>query len=157
MRRFQAFAADLKRDLPHIPYAEDFWAFVEAGAKLAELHVNYEAQPQYPLKFISEPGVPLDLRVERMRLSKDKTQLKYNASLTLDGIPAAALDYRLGQYSALEWVVNQYRVKTHERSQIVNDANDAENPRYIVALIGSVITVSLETLKIVEGLPVLNL
>ena len=149
----ERYAANLKRDLPHIPYADDFWAFVDAGSKLAELHLNYEKQPQYPLNFISEPGVPLDLRVERMRLSKDKTQLKYNASLTLDGIPAEALDYRLGQYSALEWLVNQYRVKTFDRSQIVNDANDAENPRYIVELIGSVITVSLETLKIVEGLP----
>ena len=151
----ERYAADLKRDLPHIPYADDFWAFADAGAKLAELHVNYEAQPRYPLKFISEPGVPLDLRVERMRLSKDKTQLKYNASLTLDGIPGEALDYRLGRYSALEWVVNQYRVKTHERSQIVNDANDAEKPRYIVELIGSVITVSLETVKIIAGLPAL--
>ena len=149
----ERYAANLKRDLPHIPYADDFWAFVNAGSKLAELHLNYERQLQYPLNFISEPGVPLDLRVERMRLSKDKTQLKYNASLTLDGIPADALNYRLGQYSALEWLVNQYRVKTHDRSQIVNDANDAENPRYIVALIGSVITVSLETLKIIAGLP----
>ncbi len=149
----ERYAANLKRDLPHIPYADDFWAFADAGSKLAELHVNYERQPQYPLNFISEPGVPLDLRVERMQLSKDKTQLKYNASLTLDGIPAEALDYRLGQYSALEWLVNQYRVKTFDRSQIVNDANDAENPLYIVELIGSVITVSLETLKIIAGLP----
>ncbi len=148
------YAADLKRDLPHIPYAEDFWAFADAGAKLAELHVNYETQPQYPLNFISEPGVPLDLRVERMRLSKDKTQLKYNASLTLDGIPAKALEYQLGTRSALEWVVAQYRVKIDKnRSEIVNDANDAENPRSIVELIGSVITVSLETMEIIAGLP----
>ena len=90
LRRFQAFAADLRLDLPHIPYAEDFWAFVEAGAQLAELHVNYERQPQYRLKFISTPDAPLDLRVERMRLSKDKTQLKYNEYLTLAGIPAEA-------------------------------------------------------------------
>ena len=150
----ERYAADLKRDLPHIPYAKDFWAFVDAGAKLAELHVNYEAQAQYPLNFISEPGVPLDLRVERMRLSKDKTQLKYNASLTLDGIPAKALEYRLGTRSALEWVVAQYRVKIDKnRSEIVNDANDAENPRSIVELIGSVITVSLETMEIIAGLP----
>ncbi len=153
----ERYAADLKRDLPHIPYAEEFWAFADAGARLAEIHVNYEAQPQYPLKFISEPGVPLNLRVERMRLSKDKTQLKYNASLTLDGIPAKAWEYRLGNRSALEWVVAQYRVKCFDRSQIVNDPNDAERPRYLVELIGSVITVSLETVKVVEGLPSLNL
>ena len=154
----ERYAADLKRDLPHIPFAEDFWAFVDAGAKLAELHVNYETQPQYPLDFISKPGAPLDLRVERMRLSKDKTQLKYNESLTLAGIPAEAFAYRLGTRSALEWVLDQYRVKvdTH-RSEIVNDANDVENPRYIVELIGRVITVSLETVRVVAGLRSLSL
>ena len=150
----ERYAADLKRDLPHIPFAEDFWAFVDAGAKLAELHVNYETQPQYPLDFISKPSAPLDLRVERMRLSKDKTQLKYNESLTLAGIPAEAFAYRLGTRSALEWVLDQYRVKVDKnRSEIVNDVNDVENPRYIVELIGRVITVSLETVRVVEGLP----
>ena len=146
-------AADLKRDLPHIPYAPDFWAFANAGAKLAELHVHYEAQPQYPLTFVEDATRQLDFRVERMKLSKDKTSLLYNEFLTLEGIPAEVFSYRLGQYSALEWVVKQYRVKTDARSGIVNDPNDAANPRYIVALIGSVVTVSLETCKIVEGLP----
>ena len=154
----ERYAADLKRDLPHIPFAEDFWALVDAGAKLAELHVNYETQPQYPLDFISKPDAPLDLRVERMRLSKDKTQLKYNESLTLAGIPAEAFAYRLGTRSALEWVVDQYRVKIDKnRSEIVNNPNDVENPRYIVELIGRVITVSLETVKVVEGLRPLSL
>ena len=146
-------AADLKRDLPHIPYAEDFWAFANAGARLAELHVNYEAQPEYPLTFVEDATRQLDFRVERMKLSKDKTSLIYNEFLTLAGIPAEVFSYRLGQYSALEWVVKQYRVKTDARSGIVNDPNDASNPRYIVGLIGSVVTVSLETCGIVGGLP----
>ena len=88
-----------------------------------------------------------------MRLSKDKTQLKYNDFLTLDGIPAAAYEYRLGNRSALEWVVDQYRVKTDKRSGIVNDPNRASEPRYIVDLIGRVIYVSLRTVEIVGGLP----
>ena len=54
----------------------------------------------------------VDWRVEKMKLSKDKTQLVYNDFLTLDGIPAEVYDYRLGNRSALEWVVDQYRVKT---------------------------------------------
>ena len=149
----ERYAADLKRDLPHIPYADDFWAFANAGAKLAELHVHYETQPQYPLTFVEDATKQLDFRVKRMKFSKDKTRLLYNEFLTLAGIPAEVFSYRLGQYSALEWVVNQYRVKTDARSGIVNNPNDAANPRYIVALIGSVITVSLETCKIVEGLP----
>ena len=151
----ERYAADLKRDLPHIPYAPDFWAFARAGAQLAELHVNYETQPQYPLTFVEDATKQLDFRVERMKFSKDKTRLLYNDFLTLEGIPAAAFGYRLGPYSALEWVVNQYRVKSERRSGIVNNPNDAERPRYIVELIGSVITVSLETVKIIAGLPAL--
>ena len=151
----ERYAADLKRDLPHFPYADDFRAFAEAGARLADLHVHYETQPRYPLTFITKPDAPLDLRVERMRLSKDKTQLKYNEYLTLAGIPAETFAYRLGTRSALEWLVDQYRIKRDSRSQLVNDANDEGNPRYIVELIGSVITVSLETVKIIAGLPAL--
>ncbi len=149
----ERYAADLKRDLPHIPYAGDFWAFANAGARLAEIHVNYEAQPQYPLKFITKPDAPLNLRVEKMRLSKDRTRLAYNEFLTLAGIPAEAFAYRLGKRSALDWLINGYQVKTYDRSQLVNDANNTEKPRYIVALIGSVITVSLKTQEIVAGLP----
>ena len=87
-----------------------------------------------------------------MRLSKDKTQIKYNDFLTLDGIPKKVFDYKLGNRSALEWVIDQYRVKTDKRSGIVNDPNREDDPQYIVKLIGKVITVSLETVEIVEGL-----
>ena len=92
-----------------------------------------------------------------MRLSKDKAQLCYNDFLTLDGIPAAAFGYRLGNRSALEWVIDQYRVKTDKRSGIVNDPNRGDEPEYIVRLIGKVISVSLETVEIVEGLPELGI
>ena len=69
------------------------------------------------------PGQPLDYRVERMRLSKDRTQIRYNDFLALGGVPAEAFDYRLGNRSALEWVIDQYRVKTDRRSGIMNDPN----------------------------------
>ena len=88
-----------------------------------------------------------------MRLSKDKMQLKYNDFLTLDGIPAEAFEYRLGNRSALEWVVDQYRVKVDKRSGIVNNPNRASELRYIVDLVGRVIYVSLRTVEIVGGLP----
>ena len=105
--------------------------------------------------FIENREVPVNWRVEKMKLSKDKTQLVYNDFLTLDGIPPKAFDYRLGNRSALEWVINQYCVKTDKRSGIVNDPNRVDDPQYIVKLVGKVITVSLETVGIVEGLPVL--
>ncbi len=150
----EKYEMNLKRDLPHIPFAKDFWGFANAGAELADLHVNYESVPKYDkLRSVETPGLPIDWRVEKMRLSKDKTQLKYNEFLTLDGIPAEAYEYRLGNRSALEWVVDQYRVKTDKRSGIVNDPNRADQPRYIVDLVGRVITVSLKTVEIVKDLP----
>ncbi len=150
----EKYEMNLKRDLPHIPFAEDFWGFATAGAALADLHVNYESAPIYDgLKSIEADGMPIDWNVEKMRLSKDKTQLKYNDFLTLDGIPPEAYEYRLGNRSALEWVVDQYRVKVDKRSGIVNDPNRANQPRYIVDLIGRVIHVSLRTVEIVGGLP----
>ncbi len=148
------YEANLKRDLPHIPFATDFWAVATAGAQLAELHANYESQPEYEhLRLIQNPEVPLNWRVEKMKLSKDRTQLTYNDFLTLADIPPEVFAYRLGTRSALEWVIDQYRAKRDKWSGLVSDPNCAEAPRYIVELIGKVITVSLETVAIVEKLP----
>ena len=149
----ERYQANLKRDLPRLPYAPDFWGFAKAGERLGEIHIDYENVEEYPLAFIETPGKPLDWRVEKMRLSKDKAGIKYNDFLTLEGIPTKAFDYRLGNRSAVEWVIDQYRVKTDKRSGIVNDPNRPDDPEYIVKLIGKVIAVSLETVEIVEGLP----
>ena len=88
-----------------------------------------------------------------MRLNKDKTALKVNPSLTLADIPPETFEYRLGNRSALEWVVDQYRVKTDKRSGITSDPNKADDEEYIVRLVGQVVRVSLETVRIVNGLP----
>ncbi len=85
-------------------------------------------------------------------LTEDKTAIVYNDFLTLAGIPAEVFEYKLGNRSALEWIVDRYRVNTDKRSGIVNDPNRPDDPQYIVKLIGKVITVSLETLKIVRSL-----
>ena len=153
----ERYQANLKRELPRIPFVPDFRAFAAAGARLAKIHVGYEDQPEYPLAKVETPDMQLDWRVEKMRLSKDKTQLRYNGFLTLDGIPSEVFNYRLGNRSALEWIIDQYRVKTDKRSGIVNDPNRADDPQYIMRLIGKAISVSLETVKIVENLPELGI
>jgi predicted helicase len=132
-------------------------AFAAAGKRLMELHIDYEKQPEYELEQIEDPKAEVSFRVERMKLSKDKSELTYNDFLKLRGIPAAAFDYRLGNRSALEWVIDQYRVSTDARSGIVNDPNREDDDHYILRLIGQVITVSLETQKIIAALPALNL
>ena len=153
----ERYQANLKRDLPHLPYVPGFWGIAKAGKRLGEIHVGYEDMEEYPLRFVETPDTPLDWRVEKMKLSKDKTGIKYNDFLTLDGIPAKAFDYRLGNRSALEWVIDQYRVKTDKRSTIVNDPNREDDEEYIVRLVGKVIAVSLKTVEIVEGLPELGI
>ena len=149
----ETYQANLKRELPRVPFLPDIWSYVKTGRRLAEIHVSYEDQPEYRLELIEKPGVTLDWRVEKMKLSKDKTQIRYNDFLTLAGIPSEAFDYRLGNRSALDWVINQYLVKTDKRSGITNDPNRPDDPQYIVKLVGKVITVSLETVKLVKELP----
>ena len=151
------YTANLKRELPRIPFAPEFQPFAIDGKRLTEIHINYEQQPEYRLKHIENKDLPIDWRVEKMRLSKDKTQIKYNDFLTLTGIPPETFEYKLGNRSALDWIVDQYQVSTDKRSGITNDPNRLDDEEYIVRLIKQVITVSLETVKIVKGLPDLGL
>ncbi len=149
----QRYADNLKRELPRIPLAPDFRAFATAGEKLARLHLGYETLEPWPLAWIESPGVPLSYRVEKMRLAKDKRALVVNDSLTLADIPPAVFEYRLGNRSALDWVVDQYQVSEDKRSGIRSDPNRADDPDYIVRLVGQVVRVSVETVEIVNGLP----
>jgi predicted helicase len=175
------YAENLKRDLPRIPFvgkdgfqpslddkipkhtgartladAEIFWAFVKEGEKLAELHVAFESVKEYKLRHIENKKVPLDWRVEAMKLTKDKAAIIYNDFLTLSGIPPEVFDYKLGNRSALEWIIDQYRVTKDDQGKIVSDPNRFDDEEYIVRLIGQVITVSLKTLNIVNALPSMN-
>jgi predicted helicase len=148
------YGENLKRELPRIPLATDFWGLSKAGKQLARLHTDYEKLEPYGLKYLENKDLPLSYRVEdKMRLSRDRRSLRVNDSLTLGGIPPEAFEYRLGNRSALEWVIDQYRVTEDERSGIRSDPNRAEDPEYIVRLVGQVIYVSLETMKIVGSLP----
>ncbi len=152
----EKYADNLKREIARIPYAPEFESFAKAGKRLAEIHLNYEKQPEYRLEFIENDEVALNWRVEKMKLSKDKTQLIYNEFLTLAGIPPKVFAYRLGNRSALDWIIDRYQVKIDKRSGIENDPNRLEDEQYIVRLIGQVITVSLETVDIVNQLPSLE-
>jgi len=121
------------------------------------LHLNYEQQPEYPLKWMAQADMPLNWRVDKMKLSRDKRQIIYNDSLTLGGIPPEAFEYKLGNRSALDWVIDQYRIKVDKRSGIVNDPNRLDDEEYIVRLIAKVVFVSLETVGIVLKLSDLTL
>jgi predicted helicase len=140
-------------ELPRIPFMSDFEAFAEAGRSLAKWHLDYESVEPWPLTWVETPGVPLSYEVSKMKLSKDKTTLVVNDSLTMAGIPPEVARYRLGNRSALEWVIDQYQVSEDARSGIRSDPNRLDDPDYIVRLVGQVVRVSVETVKIVEALP----
>ena len=149
----ETYQVNLKHDLPHLPFAPDFWGFVSIGRALADLHVNYETLDAMP-NLIETP--PLNWRVEKMELSKDKTQLRYNDSLTVVDIPPEVFDYRLGRRSALEWLIDRYRVKPDPNgSGLVSDPNGSD-AQYIVRLVGQVMHVSQETVRLVGELPPLT-
>jgi predicted helicase len=108
------------------------------------------------LKRIENKEVKLDWRIEAMKLTKDKSAIVYNDFLTLEGIPPEVFDYKLGNRSALDWVIDQYRVTRDEKGNIASDPNRMDDEEYIVRLIGQVITVTLDTIKIVKSLPELK-
>lgn len=154
------FAADLKKMLPRIPLVEkasDFKAFMKAGRALAELHLHYEEE-EPPEGVIVEKEAD-DYHVTKMRFggNKDKSVILYNDAITIRNIPLTAYDYIVNGRSAIEWVMESYRVKTDKASGIVNDPNDwakeHDDPAYILRLLLSVITVSEKTLAITSALP----
>ena len=167
----QRYAADLANLLPRIPdvaTTEAFRAFSEAGQRLLELHIGYEEAEPYPLEERHSPNAPDEperYRVQKLRWggttkAPDKSVIVCNDWITLAGMPKDAHKYIVGPRSALEWLIDRYRVKEDKASGIVNDPNDwgAEigYPRYIIDLIKRVTTVSVETVKIVKSLPPLE-
>jgi predicted helicase len=160
----QRFASDLKKMLPRIPFTADFWTFSQAGRELAYYHLNYETIEPYELEeFKKELYLDnQDYQVEKMVFGKnkngiDKTIIIYNSKLTLSQIPLEAYEYKVCDKSALEWIMERYKVTKDKDSGIINDPNHwSENPRYIVDLVKRIVRVSLETVRIVKSLPALN-
>jgi len=107
----------------------------------------------FKLQWVEDKALPLSLRVEKMRLRKESGTIVVNETLTLTGIPAEAFDYALGTRSALEWVVDQYEVKTNTETGTVSDPNNPEDEEAIVRLVGQITTISVETVKLVKQLP----
>ncbi|WP_375694213.1 type ISP restriction/modification enzyme, partial [Bartonella sp. AD24XZML] len=173
------YADNLCKELPRIPCvksADDFWKFVTAGRELGHLHVNYEDVEPYPVTFkkgnpkVTEISNPekfyyvTEMKFAKIKNSKekDKSTVFYNSSITITDIPLEAYEYIVNGKPALEWVMGRQCIKTDKKSGIVNDANryaveTVGNPAYPLELFQRVITVSLETMKIVKNLPKLEI
>ncbi|WP_374292786.1 DEAD/DEAH box helicase [Paenirhodobacter enshiensis] len=175
----ERFKNNLVKQLPRIPAVKtfaDFAAFRDAGRALGDLHVNFETVAPYMVTFKegdhrlipeAEANPKKFYRVKKMKFGgkgkeKDRTTVIYNDHITMQNVPLGAYDYVVNGKPALEWVMERQVVKTDKASGIINDANDYANetvgdPRYPLELFQRVITVSLETMRIVNGLPGLEI
>ena len=171
----QRFANNLVKQLPRIPKVktyDDFQTFSKIGFQLADLHLNYEEQTEFPIQIETTTKQPQEnltheqYRVDKMQFAKlgkekDKSTIIYNEYMTIKGIPLDAYNYVIGGKSAIEWVMERQVIKTHKDSQITNDANlyateTMNNPRYPLQLLLKVINVSMKTIKLVKDLPTLQ-
>ena len=165
----ERYADNLTKELPRIPCvnkAKDFWEFSQAGRNLAELHINYETVDCYPVKLDKDNKqlTDNDYKVTKMKFIKkgEKTTVVYNSHITIREIPPEAYDYVVNGKPALEWVMERQAVTTDKKSGIVNDANlwateTMNDAKYPLELFQRVITVSIETMKIVNSLPKLDI
>jgi predicted helicase len=172
------FANDLRKALPRIPKVDSpsvFWQLSSAGRRLSVLHTEYEEVEPWPdlsiVRISSFQEHPDFYRVKKMayrklpglkgRASLDLSSISFNDHITISGIPLRAHEYMLGSRSAMDWVLESFQIKKHKESGIVNDPNDwateHNDPTYIFDLVRRVVTVSMRTLDIVDGLPSLNL
>lgn len=157
------YAADLKKMLPRVPLAPDFWAFSKAGRELAHWHLDYESVEPWPVEEERQPQGDKDdfayYHVEKMRFPKkgEKGSIIFNPFITFKNIPLEAYDYVVNGKSALEWIMERYAITVDKDSGIRNDPNDwcreHDDPRYIYDLVRRIIRVSMETNKIVAALP----
>lgn len=164
----ERYADNLGKELPRIPRvksAADFWAFSKAGRALGDLHVGYEKVPEYSARVEqSATHAANHYRVVKMKFGKgkDKSVIHYNDFITVRDIPLEAYEYVVNGKPAIEWVMERQSVTTDRASGIVKDANawateTVGDPRYPLSLLLRVITVSLETMKLVRSLPALDI
>lgn len=164
----QKYANDLKKDLARIPVVAEKEKYVEVGKKLMDLHINYEEVPVYdgvqivarenPSYVVKKMKFGKKRDAESGKLEKDKSTIIFNSDITIKDIPEKAYEYVVNGRSAIEWIMDQYQVKTDKKSGITDDPNDfSDDPKYIFNLLLRIINVSLQTVDLVNSLPKLEI
>ena len=150
------YSSDLQKALPRIPLIKDTEKYIKIGNELAQLHLNYEDQPSWNGVEVVISNSNPNYKVTKMKHPK-KGKLDtiiFNDSITIKNIPEKAYEYVVNGRPAIEWIIDQYRIKIDKKSGIVDDPNDySKDPKYILNLLLSIITVSMRTLELIEELP----
>lgn len=164
----QKYANDLKKDLARIPLVAEKEKYVEIGKKLMDLHINYEEVPVYegvqivacenPSYVVKKMKFGNKRDAESGKSEKDKSTIVFNSDITIKDIPEKAYEYVVNGRSAIEWIMDQYQVKTDKKSGITDDPNDfSSDPKYIFNLLLRIINVSVQTVDLVNSLPKLEI
>lgn len=160
----EKYANNLRKDIAKIPIVKGIDKFVKIGKELISLHLNYEEVEPYRQVTIRLNGVP-NYRVNKMKYGKkkdpktgksvkDRSTIIFNSYITISDIPEKAYQYIVNGKSAIEWIMDQYKVKTDNKSGIIDDPNDySDDPKYIFNLLLRIITVSLKTIDLINQLP----
>ncbi|MCE2153347.1 DEAD/DEAH box helicase [Streptococcus thermophilus] len=159
----EKYANDLKKDLARIPIVKNKERYVEVGKALMDLHLNYEEVPVYDGVEITTAENP-SYKVTKMRFAKkreengklvnDLSTIIFNSDITISNIPKKAYEYVVNGRSAIEWIIDQYQVKTDKKSGITDDPNNySEDEKYIFNLLLRIINVSIQTVDLINSLP----
>ena len=150
----ETYKQNLIFELPRIPFYYNFWKWCEWGKTLMDLHINFEQAPSYPLTRVEiDPEINRKAVVPRLLARKDTGIIEIDTLTTLAGVPSEVWEYRLGTYSAVEWVLERYKEKTPKDPTIRENFNTykfADYKEQVIDLISRVCTVSIETMKIVK-------
>ena len=161
------FYGNLKKNYPLVIKTKFKDDYIDIGRKLMSLHLNYEEVPVYDKIDVHFSTTP-NYKVERMRFPKkrndegknvdDKSTIKFNDSITISNIPEKAYNYIVNGKSAIEWIMDQYRVNPDRKSGITDDPNDySDDPKYIFNLLLRIINVSVQTVDLINQLPKLEI
>ena len=159
----EKYANDLKKDLARIPIVKNKEKYVEVGQKLIDLHLHYEEVPIYDGVEITTSENP-SYKVTKMKFAKkrdekgksvnDLSVIIFNSDITISNIPEKAYEYVVNGRSAIEWIIDQYQVKTDKKSGITDDPNDySDDEKYIFNLLLRIINVSVQTVDLINSLP----
>ena len=157
------YTNDLKKDLARVPIVKDKEQYVAVGKALMDLHLNYEEVPVYDGVEIEMSALP-SYKVTKMKFAKkrdengklvnDLSTIIYNQDLTISNIPEKAYSYMVNGRSAIEWIMDQFQVKTDKKSGITDDPNDySSDEKYIFNLLLRIINISMQTVDLVNSLP----
>ena len=157
------YANDLKKDLARIPIVKNIEKYIEIGKELMDIHLNYEEVSVYEEVDVNISKNP-SYKVTKMKFAKmrdengksvnDLSTIIFNNDITISNIPEKAYEYVVNGRSAIEWIIDQYQIKTDSKSGITDDPNDySDDEKYIFNLLLRIINVSVQTVDLINSLP----